>query len=66
MERLGLMDADNNQLLATTITVNKSKVSFVDPVIKIIKSPNTHHKMEFMGKIKYNDYEDIIGDLTPN
>ena len=55
MERLGLMDADNNHLLATTITVNKSKVSFVDPVIKIIKSPNTHHKMEFMGKIKYND-----------
>lgn len=66
MELLSIMETDNNQMLTTTITINGNEVFFVEPAVKIMKSPNAHNTMEFLGKIKYNDYEAAIKDLNLN
>lgn len=66
MELLSIMETGNNQVLTTAITINGSKVLFIEPTIKLTKSPNAHDTIELLGKIKYSDYEEAIKDLNVN
>ena len=46
MELLSIMETGNNQVLTTAITINGSKVLFIEPTIKLTKSPNAHDTIE--------------------